>query len=46
VILNEEDQEDMSKILNRVFPNATADMKYLLESQRKVLNCKDRKGMK
>ena len=46
VIPNEEDQEDMSKILNRVFPNATADMKCLLESQRKVFNCKDRKGMK
>jgi hypothetical protein len=46
VIPNEEDQEDMSKILNRVFPNATADMKCLLESQRKILNCKDMKGMK
>ena len=46
VILNEENQEDTSEILDRVFPNATADMKCLLESQRKALNCKDRKGMK
>lgn len=46
MILIEEDQADISEILERVFPNATADMKCLFESQRKALNCIDRKGMK
>ena len=46
MILIEEDQADMSEILERVFPNDTADMKCLLESQRKEHCCKDRKGMK
>ena len=38
------DDKDMSVILEQVFPNAPAEMKDFLESQRSALKCSDSRG--
>lgn len=41
--LGDDDQEDLAKILENVFPNASPEMKVLLEQQHKVLTSKGKK---